>query len=157
MTHSVIIFNILWPYHVPRLTVYLFCLFLDEPENHEGWLITRNLKWISGLVNFWVSVNLTHPNTPAFWMNCVRCELYLSRNLSGINCCGITIPLYWHINYFNATKRCSLPLSLWAVPLRVVLGGTCATPSLHHQFYNCTSPPLTHFPVPHNAGAMVQQ
>lgn len=74
-----------------------------------------------------------------------------------MNNCGNLNPLCWHINYYNATKRCSLPLSLWAVPLWVLLGGTCASLSLHHHFYNCTSPPLTHFPAPHNAGAMVQQ
>lgn len=84
-------------------------------------------------------------------------ECYLSRNASWINYCGISILLYWHVNHVNATKRCSLPLSQWAVPLRVALGGTCASLSLHHQFYNCTNPPLTHFPAPHNAGAMVQQ
>lgn len=38
------------------------------------------------------------------------------------NHCGNWIPFCWQINSYNATKRCSLPLSLWAVPLWVVLG-----------------------------------
>lgn len=57
----------------------------------------------------------------------------------------------------HSSQLYTMPLRLWAVPLRVVVGGMCAPVSLHHQFYNCTNPPITHFPAPHNAGAMVQQ
>lgn len=120
--------------------------------SREGWLITRNLKTVSGLAGFG-----SLPRASKLWINSVHYECYLSRKASWINCCGIPILPYWHVNHVNATKRCSLPLSLWAVPLRVALGGTCASLSLHHQVYNCTNPPLTHFPAPHNAGAMVQQ